>query len=119
MPHPKGIEEKMERTVNSWRTLAPDKTFGGMTLAQFETATAPSKTTRVLIVELQDKLAQAIANRDAADAETAAKIQFVVNGVRADPTEGPDSALYAALGYTRESERKTGLTRKRKEPATT
>ena len=36
----------------------------------------------------------------------------VVNGVLAGPTEGPDSALYAAFGYTRKSERKTGLTRK-------
>jgi hypothetical protein len=117
MPGPKGIEEKLERTLNAWRTLAPDKTFGGMTLAQFEAATAASKTTRALIVELQDKVAQAMANRDAADDETAIKIQYVVNGVRADPTEGPDSALYAALGYTRDSERKTGLTRKRKEPA--
>ena len=33
-------------------------------------------------------------------------------GVLADPTEGPDSALYAAFGYTRTSERKSGLTRK-------
>ncbi len=115
MARPKDIEERLERTTNAWRTLTPDKAFGGMTLAQFEAATAPSKTTRALIAELQDKLVQAMADRDAADDATADKIQLVVNGVRADPTEGADSALYAALGYTRDSERKTGLTRKRKE----
>ena len=38
MPSPKEIEEKYERMINAWRTLAPDKSFGGMTLAQFETA---------------------------------------------------------------------------------
>jgi hypothetical protein len=40
------------------------------------------------------------------------------HGVLADPTEGPDSALYQAFSYTRKSERKTGLTRKRAEPPT-
>lgn len=115
MSRPKDIEERLERSLNAWHTLTPEKSFGGMTFAQFEAATAPSKTTRALIAELQDKLAQAIAKRDAADDDTANKIQLVVNGVLADPNEGPDSALYAALGYTRKSERKTGLTRKRKE----
>ena len=38
-------------------------------------------------------------------------------GVLADPTEGPDSPLYEAFGYTRKSERRTGLTRKRTEAA--
>lgn len=117
MPRQKNIEERLERIINAWRTLAPNKSFGGMTLAQLEAATAPSKTTRARIAELQDQLVQAIADRDAADDETAVKIQLVVNGVLADPTEGADSALYAAFGYTRKSERKTGLTRKRKEPS--
>lgn len=62
-------------------------------------------------------MAQAMASRDAADETTALKMQQVVNGVLADPTEGPDSALYAAFGYTRKSERKTGLTRKHKDAA--
>jgi hypothetical protein len=116
---PKDIEERLERTLSAWRTLAPDKTFGGMTLAQFEAVTSASATTRAVIAELQDKLVQAIANRDVADDETAEKIQLVVNGVVGDPTEGEDSVLYGALGYTRKSERRTGLTRKRKAPATT
>ncbi len=44
------------------------------------------------------------------------KIQLVVAGVLADPNEGPDSPLYEAFGYTRKSERKSGLTRKGTEP---
>lgn len=56
---------------------------------------------------------------EAADDNTTAKMQLVVNGVRADPEEGEDSALYGALGYARTSERKTGLTRKRKDPSKT
>ena len=116
MSRPKDIEERLERFLSAWRTLAPDKSFGGMTLAQFEAATAPSKQTRAELEELEDKKTSAIARRDTADENTATKMQLVVNGVRADPTEGPDSALYAAFGYTPNSARKTGLTRKSKAP---
>jgi hypothetical protein len=118
MSRPKGIEEKLERFINAWATLAPDKTFGGMTLAQFKTVCAPSTEARAEIDELQNRMTQAIAKREAADESTAIKLELVVNGVRADPTEGPDSALYEALGYTPKSARKTGLTRKSKTPAT-
>jgi len=56
-------------------------------------------------------MTQAINDRDSADATFLAKAQLVVNGVLADPTEGPDSSLYEAMGYTRKSERKSGLHR--------
>ena len=83
---------------------------------QFEEECLPAQEARNLIEELQDKLTKALAGRDTADENTAAKIQLVVAGVLGDPTEGPDSALYKAFGYTRRSDRKTGLTRRRKEP---
>ena len=114
MPSPKDIEEKIGRMINGWRTFAPDKSFGGMTLAQFEALAAPSLTARREIEEIESRRAQKTVERDAADAAFNARAQQVVAGVLADPTEGPDSALYEAFGYTRASERKTGLTRKRK-----
>jgi hypothetical protein len=40
-----------------------------------------------------------------------------VNGTRADPAEGSNGTLIEAIGYTRSSERKSGLTRKK--PPTT
>ncbi len=104
--------------VNAWETLAPNKSFGGMTLAQFQAATQPSRAAREQIDDLEDQLRQAMANRDRADADFLAKAQLVVAGVLADPTEGPDSALYEAFGYTRKSDRKSGLTRKRNTPPT-
>jgi hypothetical protein len=110
---PKNREEKIERMLNAWRTLAPEKSFGGMTLAQFEaTAAGPARTARQRIDDLNDQLTQALAEREQADELFDTKAQLVVNGVRADPTEGPDSALYEAFGYTRQSDRKSGLTRK-------
>lgn len=108
---PKTIEEKIERLSNAWRTLALNKTFGGMTLMQFQEECLPSEEARNLIEELQDRLKKALAAREAADANSAAKIQLVVAGVLGDPTEGPDSVLYEAFGYTRKSARKSGLHR--------
>lgn len=52
--------------------------------------------------------------RDDADVESVRLMQLVSYGVAGDPSEGPDSDLYGAFGYTRTSERKTGLTRKKK-----
>jgi hypothetical protein len=115
--NPKEVEERIERFNNGWRTLAPDKSFGGMTLAQFEAACAPSLAARARVDGLQVQLREAMSQRDEADDNTVAKMQLVAAGVIADPTEGDDSPLYKALGYTPRSERKTGLTRKRKEPA--
>ena len=111
----KSIEESMDRMTNAFRTLAPDKTFGGMNLAQFEAALAPARDARRRIEDLEDQHTQAVADRKAADEIANTRMQQLVNGVRADPDFGPDSALYAALGYIRESERKSGLTRNRKD----
>ena len=115
---PKDNEAKMRRILNAWETLAPAKSFGGMTLTQFQTAAQPAIAARQQIETLEDQLTQAIATREAADDALFAKAELVVNGVRADPTEGPDSALYEAMGYTRKSDRRSGLTRKgSKKPA--
>jgi hypothetical protein len=109
---PKSKDEKMERILNAWETLAPAKSFGGMTLDQFKAVAAPAQAARRRIADLDDQMTKAINDRDAADEVFGEKAQLVINGVLADPTEGPDSSLYEALGYTRKSERKSGLTRK-------
>ncbi len=119
MAAPKEIEERIERFLNAWRTLAPNKSFGGMTFAQFEAAVAPSLAARARIDGLEAQIKEAISDRDAADGNTTTKMQLVVYGVLADPEEGNDSPLYKALGYTPKSEIKSGLTRKPKEPAGT
>jgi hypothetical protein len=116
--NPKNNEQKMEKMLNAWETLAPEKSFGGMTLAQFHQAALPAQGARQRIDDLEDQLKQALTDREQADDAFLAKAQLVINGVLSDPTEGPDSALYEAMGYTRKSERKSGLTRKRKQPPT-
>jgi len=107
MAGPKEIEERIRGT-----TLAPTKSFFGMTLDQFKTAVQPSLAAREMIKDLENQLTHAINQRDAADAVSLEKMQGVVAGVKADPTEGPNSSLLEAFGYTRKSERKSGLSRK-------
>jgi hypothetical protein len=109
---PKDIENRIVRLLTSWENLAPTKSFAGITLEQCRTAVAASLTSRQQIGSLEDQLERAIDVRDSADVVSLAKLQQVVNGILADGTEGPDSSLYAALGYIRKSERKSGLTRK-------
>lgn len=112
MPKPKDIMERYARILSAWQTLAPSRSFAGMTIQQFQEACFPSKEFRGLVEQLQAQMTQAINDRDAADDVTSAKVQQVVAGVLADPAYGPDSTLYEAFGYTRKSERKAGRPRK-------
>ena len=115
---PKDHEQRMERMLNAWQTIAPDKTFGAMTLAQFEAFVVRARAARQRIEDLEDQQTEAHTEREEADDAFNAKARLVVSGVLADPEFGPDSALYEAFGYTRESVRKSGLTRGRKLTAT-
>ena len=115
--NPKKIELKMERILNAWETLAPTKSFGGLTLEQMQAIAAPARATRARIEDLEDQLTEALADRAHADLNVRGGLEIVVNAVRADLTEGPDSALYEAMGYRRRSERRSGLTRKKRKPS--
>jgi hypothetical protein len=111
---PKQLIARMEQMVNAWKTLAPNKQFGGMTLEQFEAFAAPVRTAVALIEDLDDQKTRALNERDNALELFFEKAQLYINGVLADPTEGQDSSLYEASGYVRKSERKSGLTTKSK-----
>ena len=116
MSRPKDNEEKLQQILNAWSALAPAKSFGGMTLAAFQAAVTAAQEARQRIDDVEAQLTAAIATRDNADEVGLSKTELVVNGVRADPTEGPDSPLLAEMGYIRKSERKSGLTRKKQTP---
>src|SRR5437868_15435562 len=113
---PKKNEDKMLKVKNAWKNLAEEKTFGGMTLAQFETQVNASLAPRQRLDEIDDEKMEQQALRESEDEVTLGKIELVVAGIIADPAYGSDSALYEACGYVRKSERKSGLTRKKKTP---
>lgn len=114
MSQPKTTLDKLNSIIGAWETLAPDKSFGGMTLSQFKAAVKRSFDTREQLHVLESQTRAKQIERDDADIESLRLVQLVVNGVVGDPEEGPDSDLYGAFGYTRKSQRKTGLTRKKK-----
>lgn len=108
---PKQNEEQMDRVLNAWSTLAPAKSFGGMTLTQFRDFIAPAKAARTRITDLEAQLTEALNQRDDADEIALAKVALAIAGANGDPEFGPDSSLIEAMGRKRASERKTGLTR--------
>lgn len=112
MPEAPGIiEERIKRFINAWETLRPTSTFAGMTLSEFKTRMQPSLDARTHIAGVQAQLAEALSTREDADRASVQLLLLVANAVRGDINEGEDSALYAAMGYVRKSDRKSGLHR--------
>lgn len=108
---PKENIARLQQILNAWEQIAPTKSFGGKTLEQFRVIVGSSVSARARIDDLENQMTQAITERENADDAGLNAAKLVANGVRADPTEGEDSALYEAMGYTRASERKSGLHR--------
>ena len=113
---PKEYETKYTRFLNALKTLAPNKTFGGVAVSAFETQTEKSDAPRERIAAKYDEIKQDEVERDPEALVTMKMCEMIKNGVVADPEYGDDSALYEALGYIRKSDRKSGLTRKKTEP---
>ena len=111
MPSPRQNETRINEIINAWKTLRPEKTFAGMSLAQFEAKVKPSIDARVTLASLENQVLAVQNQRDDADSKSLAVISLVVNAVKGDPAEGEDGEFYEALGYVRKSERKSGLRR--------
>lgn len=115
MPNsPKKNEEKLDKMVMAWETLAPAVKFANIGLDEFKVFVADCKQARVEIAQIEDQRTQKLNLRDDKDKVALGKAELVVNGVVGDVAFGPNSALYEAMGYIRKSERKSGLTRKKK-----
>ena len=111
----KKIRGKGEVMADAWENLSPDDKFGGCTVKEFKELLVRVKAANVRIEELAGMRIEARIERDNLHAELNRVSQNVVNGVRADAVRhGPDSGLYAAMGYVPKSQRASGLTRKKK-----
>lgn len=73
-----------------------------------------SRDKRVTVEEKNNEVTAAEDDRDDTDKETTRKRNLFVNGVKGHKDYGEDSALWEQMGFVRKSERKTGLTRKKK-----
>ena len=118
MPESPGeFGDSLNKALDAWRRLRPTKKFANLTLDEFRIKVKASLDTRAHIKTLQDQLDAEQTRRATADVETGKWLEFVVNSVKGDPEEGEDGELYEGFGYIRKSNRKTGLTRKKKPPA--
>jgi hypothetical protein len=100
---PAGKLQQIQKFTRAWERMAPNSVFYGMTLEQFKTLVRPSEEKRKELLDIEFQTRRITAERDAADGISMQALHNVANGVRGDPAFGPDSALYAALGYVRES----------------
>jgi hypothetical protein len=104
--------DKIELFRASWREIALESSFAGMTLAQFEAATADSLTVRSEIEALKLQLKAKRTERANIDLITQDVLELVVNSVRGTAGFGMNSPMYRNLGYRSKLEQKTGKTNK-------
>lgn len=105
------VKERLDEVLNAWTTLRPEKSFAGLTVAQFKQIVQPSYDTRASIASLEAQMTSEYNKRNDADEKAMLVLNRIVSGVKADPEEGDNSDLYKAMGYTRRSERSSGLHR--------
>ena len=110
-PNPSEGEDQIQTVTDAWAEIAPLATFGGLTLDQFKTKVKPSLEARATIKQLDIQRKETQIERKLADVTSLEIVQNVVNSVKGDSKFGENSALYAAFGYVRKSDRKSGFTR--------
>ncbi len=106
---------KLEETEAAWRTHARDDSFFNTTLAQFEAQVQLSRDARNTIASLEQQLVAAKNQKKDVDKVGLALEKNVAKGIAGDARYGEDSDFYEGTGRVRKSERKTGLTRKKKD----
>src|SRR5690349_8733769 len=104
--------KKIGQVTNAWESLAADKSFAGITLAQFKAAVQPALDAQGKVVAFRNSLVDARTALVDSSRDGHGMALLIVNGVKGDPAHGEDSSLYAAMGYVRKSDRRSGLTRK-------
>ena len=107
---------KLEETESSWETHAKGDKFYDMSLDEYKARVQLSRDARALIASLEQQLVAARSQKKDIDEENLTLEKNVAKGIAGDAKHGEDSALFEGTGRVRKSERKTGLTRKRKNP---
>jgi hypothetical protein len=105
---------RIANVLRAWQNLGAASSFSNMSLAQFKTAVKPNFDARDTIANLKSQLRMAISKRDAADAAALELIYRIGYAVQGDPRYGRDSALFEAMGYTREIERRRKIAKGRR-----
>jgi hypothetical protein len=98
--------------VDAWSTMCREESFFGRTLDQYKEEIKPVFDVRDEAAELDARWTGVLAKRRDIDTAATRLSKNIIRAVRAHPKYGEDSPLYATMGYTRESERASGLKRR-------
>ena len=110
----KDAATRVSEVAGGWMKVRPEKKLYGMELEEYRQRVKPYTDALAEVADLEKQLEHAKAKRDLASGPAMKLTKCVVNAVKGDPEEGEDGPLYAAMGYVPESQRSTGLTRRRK-----
>jgi hypothetical protein len=112
----KRIRDRVTRMNNAWREGAPTVTFKGITQTAFQTAITSAAAIEQEIAALESQTNMKKSERDAAYQKLNDDSIKVRDGVEGNESFGTNHPLYEAMGFKLESNRKSGLTRKKKTP---
>jgi|GEM_PF-844636 len=113
--HVKRIKEKVINIRNAWNEGAAAVTeFRNTNKANFETDITDAQTVDDEIADLKAQLSMKEDERDNRYAKLDNDAVDIRKGVEGHKDYGDDSPLYGAMGFVRKSERKSGLTHKKK-----
>lgn len=113
MPMRKGLAD-LETTEAAWEQHAAADRFYDTTLAQYKTVVQTVRQAQDEVDNLK-RLLESARNRRDDELKRAITLESnVAKGIAGDSRYGEDSDLYEGTGRVRKSERKTGLTRKKK-----
>ena len=100
------VSQRRNQFLASWQEFAPEATFAGISLEQFEAESQKPLEIRGRMTVARTQLGGMKLERDKADEAHSEMLTAVANGIRAAPGHGPDSPLYRSLGFIPKSERK-------------
>ena len=111
----KRIRERVTQMNDAWSQGAPTAAFSGITQTQFDTRIKAAATADQEVDDMEAALTLKKQFRDGLYEALNDDSVKIIAAVKIHPDYGDDHPLVDAMGFVRDSERKSGLTRK-KEP---
>jgi hypothetical protein len=114
MPVPtKRIRERVTQMNDAWTQGAATAVFGGIAQTQFDTKIKAAAATDQEVDEMEAALVLKKQFRDGLYEALNDDSVKILAGLKGDPAFGDDHPLVDAMGFVRDSQRKSGLTRKK------
>lgn len=110
----KKIKAKALIINDAWQEGAPSAEFMGIKQSEYQNAITEIENKENTYRDLKAQLTLLDTDIENRYGDLDDNTVGVANGVRGSKDYGDDSALYGAMGYVRASERKSGLTHKKK-----